>query len=176
MPREGPTLVTGASSGIGQATALLLDRSGFTVYAGVMSDAEAEELRAAASERLRPVTIDVTDRSSIGAATEQASAEVGERGLARLVNNAGIAAAGPLEYVDLDRIRSVFEVNVFGLPAVTQAFAPLLRQGRGRVVNVSSVGAWISLPFVSPINASKAAVASFNDALLLDRLRARLFG
>jgi NAD(P)-dependent dehydrogenase (short-subunit alcohol dehydrogenase family) len=168
MADDRRVLVTGASSGIGRATALLLDRSGFTVHAGVMSAAEADALRGAASERMRPVTIDVTDAASIATAVEEVSSEVAEHGLTGLVNNAGIAAVGPLEYLAIDRIRKVFEVNVFGLLAVTQAFAPLIRRGDGRVVNISSVGAWISLPYVSPINASKAAVESFNDALRME--------
>jgi len=161
-------LVTGCGSGIGRAAALLLDRSGCDVYAGVMSEAEEGDLRAAGSERIRPLILDVTDSSSVEAAAGRVAGEVGERGLTGLVNNAGIAAAGPLEHVPIERLRSVFDVNVFGLLAVTQAFLPLLRSGGGRIVNVSSVGAWISLPFVSPINASKAAVKSFDDALRME--------
>ncbi len=161
-------MVTGASSGIGRATALLLDRSGFEVFAGVLDEGEAAALQAAGSDRLTAVTLDVTDADSVAAAARRIEDEVGDQGLAGLVNNAGIAAIGPLEHLPVDRIRAVFEVNVFGVIAVTQAFAELLRQGRGRVVNISSVGAWIAMPWISPINASKAAVASFSDAMRIE--------
>ena len=164
----GRVLVTGASSGIGKATALALDRAGMTVFAAVRTPDDAEAASAGASERLRPVMLDVTDASSIAAASEQVGGLVGEAGLTGLVNNAGIAAVGPLEYLPLARLRTVLEVNVIGVVAVTQAFLPLLRRGVGRIVNVSSVGAWISLPYVSPINASKAAVEKLNDALRME--------
>src|SRR5262245_46623268 len=132
-------LVTGASSGIGRATALLLDRNGFRVFAGVRRSEDGESLRKQASERLTPVLLDVTDPRSIEAAARSVGDELGGRALAGLVNNAGVDIAGPLETSSLDKARLQFEVNVIGLLAVTQAFLPLLRQSRGRIVNLGSV-------------------------------------
>src|SRR5499427_2625003 len=115
-------LVTGASSGIGRATALLLDRSGFQVFAGVRKSEHGEALRRQASERLTPILLDVTDPRSIDAAARSVAEKLGGRALAGLVNNAGIDIAGPLETSSVVEVRSQFEVNVIGLLAVTQAF------------------------------------------------------
>src|SRR5690606_9086667 len=130
-------LVTGASTGIGRATALLLAREGFTVYAGVRRDADGEALGPAVT----PIRLDVTDAGQIA----DAAARLGR--LDALVNNAGIGVTGPLEFVPLDELRRQYEVNVFGQLAVTQAMLPMLRASRGRVVTVGSVGSWITLPF-----------------------------
>ena len=126
-------LITGASTGIGRACALDLDRRGFRVLAGVRKDADGETLRKESS-RIEPVILDVTDQATIDAAAKQIDELYG------LVNNAGITVAGPLEYLPVDEIRRQFEVNVFGHLAVTQAFLPQLRASRGRIVFMSSVG------------------------------------
>ena len=161
-----PTVViTGASTGIGEACALELDRRGFRVFAGVRSPTAAAKLRAKASSRLTPVTIDVTDAASIAAAANTVAAAVGDAGLAGLVNNAGIVVPGPLEAVPIDALRRQLEVNVIGHVAVTQAFLPLLRKARGRVVNMSSISGGLSVPFLGPYAASKWALEAINDAL-----------
>jgi NAD(P)-dependent dehydrogenase (short-subunit alcohol dehydrogenase family) len=133
-------LITGASTGIGRATALHLDRLGWTVYAGVRKEADADVLRDAATARLVPVRLDVTDAPSIAAAADTIGAATGAAGLRGLVNNAGIAVAAPVEFLPLDQLRRQLEVNLVGQIAVTQAMLPLLRAARGRVVNMSSVG------------------------------------
>lgn len=167
-------LVTGASTGIGRATALHLDRLGQRVFAGVRRDEDAASLRAAGTERLVPLRLDVTDAASIEAAVKQVENVVGEAGLGGLVNNAGIAVGGVLEFVDVDALRRQLEVNVVGLAAVTRAFLPLLRRGDGRVVNVSSNSGFVSTPFVGAYCASKFAVEALSDGLRRELRRWKL--
>ena len=157
MP-SGTVLVTGASSGIGEATALHLRELGFEAVAAVRKDEDAERL---ALSGLRTVKIDVTDVDSIAAAR----AELGDGPLAGLVNNAGIAVAAPLEFLPLDQLRHQLEVNLIGQLAVTQQFLPVLRAGRGRIVNVSSIGGRVALPLLGAYHASKFALEAISDTL-----------
>ncbi|HEX8992984.1 MAG TPA: SDR family oxidoreductase [Anaerolineales bacterium] len=161
-------VITGASTGIGRASALYMDRLGWHVYAGVRRRSDAASLRAEGSDRLLPVTLDVTDRNSIQAALQVVSDDVGASGLSGLVNNAGIPYGGPVEYLSLDQVRAEFEVNFFGLIAVTQAFLPLLRRGRGRVVNMSSIGGMVAAPFLSPYCSTKFAMEALSDCLRME--------
>ena len=161
----GFAVVTGASSGIGQATAQHLDALGMTVLAGVRKDEDAERIAAAGSERLRALKLDVTDADSVAAAAEQVREATHGTGLAALVNNAGIAVSAPLEFVPIPELRHQLEVNVIGQVAVTQALLPLLRSARGRVVNVSSIGGRIALPLAGPYAASKFALEAISDSL-----------
>lgn len=160
MPNVGTVVITGASTGIGRTTALRLARGGFTVLAGVRREQDGAALRAA-DERIEPVIVDVTDAGQIAGLAER----VGGAPLAGLVNNAGIAVAGPLEGLPLDEIRRQYEVNVFGLLAVTQALLEALRAGRGRIVNIGSIGGRLNTPFIAPYSSSKAAVRSLSAAL-----------
>ncbi len=164
-------VITGASSGIGRACALELDRRGFRVFAGVRSEEAAKNLQAEASPRLTPLQIDVTQQDSIAAAAELVAHAVGENGLAGLVNNAGIAAPGPVELVPIEAWRQQLEINVLGVVAVTQAFLPFLRKARGRIVNISSVSGAISSPYLGAYCASKFAVEAIADALRLEVCR-----
>jgi NAD(P)-dependent dehydrogenase (short-subunit alcohol dehydrogenase family) len=161
----GGVVVTGASTGIGYACALHLDRIGFRVFAGIRKEADAERLRAAASERLTPLMLDVTDADSVARAAREVESALGVEPLAGLVNNAGIAVSGPVEYLPIAEVRKQLEVNYIGQVAVTQAFLPLLRRSRGRVVNIGSVGGEVALPFLSPYAASKHAMEGFSDSL-----------
>lgn len=161
-------LVTGASSGIGEACALHLDRIGFQVFAGVRRDADGASLRQQASERLTPVILDVTDVASIASAAGRIGGRRDGAGLYGLVNNAGISVAGPLEFVPLDDVRRQLDVNVTGQLAVTQAMLPLVRLGHGRIVNIGSVGGKLSTPFVGPYSASKFAMEALSDALRIE--------
>lgn len=158
-------LVTGASTGIGQAIALHLDELGFRVFAGVRKDVDGERLRTKGSERLRPVSLDVTSSESIATAAAEVRDVSGQDGLAGLVNNAGIAVSGPLEFVPVEELRRQLDVNVVGQIAVTQAFLPMLRRARGRVVNMGSVGGRIALPLLGPYAASKFAMEGLTDSL-----------
>jgi NAD(P)-dependent dehydrogenase (short-subunit alcohol dehydrogenase family) len=164
----GAVVVTGASTGIGEACALLLDRGGFQIFAGIRKQADAEALKRKASARLTPLFIDVTDAASIAAAAEAVLGAVGEAGLAGLVNNAGIAIAAPLEFIPAVELRRQLDVNVVGQIAVTQAFLPLLRNGRGRIVNMGSIGGLLALPFTGPYNASKFALEALTDSLRME--------
>jgi len=166
-------LITGASTGIGRACAIELDRRGFRVFAGVRSEEAAGKLRAEASDRLTPVRIDVTDAVEIAAAAAEVSAAAGKAGLAGLVNNAGIAVPGPWELLPIEAFREQLEVNVIGQVAVTQAFLPLLRKSRGRVVNIGSINGGLAVPYLGAYSASKFALEAFNDAL---RVELRRFG
>ncbi len=159
----GRVLVTGASSGIGEACALRLARSGRDVLVGVRSRADAERLRRSAGG-IEPVTLDVTEPASIAAAVEQ----LGEGPLEGLVNNAGIAVSMPLEFLPLEELRHQLEVNLVGQVAVTQAFLPHLRAGRGRIVNVGSIAGRSSLPFLGAYAASKHAFEAVTDALRIE--------
>jgi NAD(P)-dependent dehydrogenase (short-subunit alcohol dehydrogenase family) len=158
-------VITGASSGIGAACALHLDKLGYAVFAGVRRVEDGARLQALASARLRPLIIDVTDQASIRAAAVTVAEAVGPAGLAGLVNNAGIVIVGPLELMPLDQLRYQFEVNVIGHVAVTQAFLPLLRQAKGRIINMSSVSGRLASPFNGPYAATKHALEALSDSL-----------
>ena len=155
-------LVTGATSGIGLELAGLLAREGFRVFGGALPGEDASSL---AETGATLVSLDVTDSASLAAAREEVGKHLGGAPLWGLVNNAGVVGIGPVELLDLEEARRVFEVNVLGLLAATQTFLPSIRAAKGRVVNVSSVSALLSVPFLGPYNASKAAVESLSDAL-----------
>jgi NAD(P)-dependent dehydrogenase (short-subunit alcohol dehydrogenase family) len=155
-------LITGASTGIGRATALHLDSAGWRVFAGVRKEEDAESLRAEASPSLVPVILDVTDPDQIAAAAELVERE-SDAGLDGLVNNAGVAVPGPLETVPLDDLRHQIEVNVIAYVAVTQAMLPQTRRARGRVVFLASIGGRIAFPFAGPYHASKYATEAIGD-------------
>jgi NAD(P)-dependent dehydrogenase (short-subunit alcohol dehydrogenase family) len=168
IKHRGAVVVTGASSGIGRACALELDRAGYQVFATVRKEKDAESLRHAASEYLTPIFMDVTDGASIAAATNTVAQAVGEAGLAGLVNNAGVGVPGPIEHIAADDLRRQFEINVFGQVRVTHAFLPLIRQAQGRIINIGSVVGKITMPFYGALCASKYAVEAINDALRLE--------
>jgi NAD(P)-dependent dehydrogenase (short-subunit alcohol dehydrogenase family) len=157
-------LVTGASSGIGRATALYLAASGHHVYAAVRKPDDGVALQRDAPGESTPLILDVTDAEQIGAAVETISAHVEDAGLSGLVNNAGIGGLGPLELIPLEAFRRRLEVNVTGQLAVTQAFLPLLRQAGGRIVFTGSIGDRAVLPFLGPLCGSKFALAAMAEA------------
>ena len=151
-------LITGASSGIGAATALHLDRAGMEVFAALRDPDDGDAL-AGASDRLRRIALDVTDPGSI----DEAIAAVGDDGLDGVVNNAGIGVAGPLEVLAPVELRRQLDVNVVGQVAVTQAALPLLRKRGGRVVFVGSVGGRLASQFAGAYHASKFAMEAIAD-------------
>lgn len=165
---RGAVLITGASTGIGRTTAQHLDSLGFNVFAGVRKQADADSLRAQASERLTPVIIDVTDEASIESAVAEVKSAVGERGLVGLFNNAGIGVGGPLEFVPVEELRRQMEVNLIGQVAVTQVCLPLLRAGQGRIVFTGSIGGRVASPMLGPYSASKFALEAVTDSLRLE--------
>lgn len=154
-------VVTGASSGIGRATAEHLADAGWQVFAGVRRQADADALARAS---ITPLLLDVTDADSVRAAVAGVREQAGDR-LDGLVNNAGISLGAPVEFVDLDELRSLFEVNVVGLVATTQAFLPLLRNAPGRIVCIGSISGRFAFPFLGGYAASKHAVEALCDSL-----------
>lgn len=162
-------LVTGASTGIGAATAHHLAGLGHRVFAGVRSVGDGERLvadaPAGAAGTITPVIVDVTDKATIDAAVERIAGELGSMRFAGVVNNAGVARGGPLEYLPLDEWRDQLEVNVIGQVAVTQAFLPLIRRGGGRVVFVGSIGGRVGTPLMGPYCASKFAIEGIAESL-----------
>jgi NAD(P)-dependent dehydrogenase (short-subunit alcohol dehydrogenase family) len=155
-------LITGASTGIGRATALRLDAAGWKVFAGVRREEDAEALRAAGGERLTPLTLDVTDGEQIATAASQIEAEA-EGGLDGLVNNAGVAIPGPLETLPLEDFRRQVDVNLTAQVAVTQAMLPAIRQARGRIVFLSSIGGRIAFPLNGAYHAAKFGIEAVGD-------------
>jgi len=165
---QGTVLITGASTGIGQACALLLDKLGFTVFAGVRQDIDAQALQEKASPKLIPVFLDVTDADSIASVAQKVTNTVGDAGILGLVNNAGIAVPGPLELLPIAEFQHQMNVNVTGQLAVTQAFLGLLRQGSGRIVNMGSIAGRSPTPFLGAYNASKFALEALTDVMRME--------
>jgi NAD(P)-dependent dehydrogenase (short-subunit alcohol dehydrogenase family) len=161
-------VITGASSGIGRTTALDLDRRGFRVFAGYRRDADASSLAAESSGGVTPVRIDVTQQASIEAARDEIAEALEGQPLLGLVNNAAISVAWPLEFVDVDALRGQFEINTFGVAAVTSAMLPLISRPGGRIVNVSSGAGRIVTPLIGPYCASKYALVALSDALRVE--------
>jgi len=172
LRRRSAVLVTGASSGIGFATAVRLARRGTIVFAGIRRQVDGEALLRENSARIKPMLLDVTDETSVQRARTRIEG-LTEFRFDALINNAGIAVAGPLELLPQAELRRQFEVNFFAPMALTQAFLPLLRASGGRIVNVSSIAGKMSVPFLGAYSASKFALEAASDAL---RLELRPFG
>jgi NAD(P)-dependent dehydrogenase (short-subunit alcohol dehydrogenase family) len=168
MTTRGGIVITGASTGIGEACALALDRAGFQVFAGVRTMQAGEALKAKGSERLSHVLLDVTRPDQITRAAKHVARRLGERPLAGLMNNAGVTINGPLEMLPLDDLRRQLEINLIGQLAVTQAFLPMLRASKGRIVNTGSVSGLLAMPVLGPYCMSKFAMEAFSDSLRLE--------
>ena len=138
------------------------------MFAGVRREADAAALASRTTGELTALRIDITDAAMIAAAVETVSRAVGDRGIAGLVNNAGIVRPGPLEFQPMSDFREQLEVNLFGHVAVTQAFLPLIRTGQGRLVNVGSIGGRLVLPLHGGYSASKFAMEAVTDAFRLE--------
>ena len=171
-------VITGCSTGIGEACALRLDAAGWRVFAGVRRDEDGARLKARASSRLAPVIVDVADAASIARAAGTVRAALDGASLDGLVNNAGISLGGPLELIPIDEFRRLMEINVVGQLAVTQAFLPLLRlpaaasakgeRARGRIVLMGSISGRLTVPFLGAYSASKMALGAMADALRVE--------
>jgi NAD(P)-dependent dehydrogenase (short-subunit alcohol dehydrogenase family) len=172
-------VVTGASTGIGWGCAKVLIRKGFRVFGSVRKQADADRLSKEFGKAFTPLLFDVTDAAAVRKGADAVGAVLGGETLSGLVNNAGIAVAGPLLYLDIDEFRNQLEVNLTGQLIVIQAFAPLLgadtsRKGKpGRIVNITSVGGRNANPFMGPYNASKFGFEGFSESL---RRELMLFG
>ena len=172
-------VITGTSTGIGWGTAKVLIGRGFRVFGSVRKTSDAERLSAEFGEHFVPLLFDVTDEAAVKAAAADVRTALGGERLAGLVNNAGIAVAGPLLELPIEDFRRQIDINLIGVVIVTKAFAPLLgtdpqlKGAPGRIVNISSVGGLTATPFVAPYNASKFAVEGLSEALRRELL---LFG
>jgi NAD(P)-dependent dehydrogenase (short-subunit alcohol dehydrogenase family) len=164
-------VITGTSSGIGFDASRALIARGYRVFGSVRKAEDAARVRAALGEDFTPLVFDVTDAAGLAAAVDTVAAQLGNQGLAALVNNAGVATTGPLLHEPLDEIRRLFEVNVFAVIAVSRAFLPLLGgrrdapRPRGRIINISSLNGGVTVPFAVAYSASKHAVEAITDGL-----------
>jgi NAD(P)-dependent dehydrogenase (short-subunit alcohol dehydrogenase family) len=173
-------VVTGCSSGLGLAAARALARRDYRVIATVRSDGDANRLHAEGNGNIHPVICDVTATGQVAALADRVR-EITKNGkLDGLINNAGMMLApGPFEFQQLDNIRAQFDVNVFGMMAVTRALLPLLGTAEpagghaGRIINVSSIEGKVASPFISAYSATKHAIEGFSASL---RRELRLFG
>jgi len=162
--RSVPVLITGCSSGIGRAAAVSLHAAGLTVYATAR---QVDDLAGLVRQGIHALPLDVTDEASMTAAVAAVEEAAGPVGV--LVNNAGYGLYGPVEQLPMDEIRRQFETNFFGLVRLTQLVLPgMRRRGRGRILNVSSMGGRITLPGGAFYHASKYAVEAFSDALRME--------
>ncbi len=161
-------LITGTSSGIGKSIALHLDKSGYKVFAGVRKTTDGDALKEISSGNLQPVILDVTDERSIITAKEFIEKEIQHHSAFTLVNNAGVASGSPIEMQPNSLLRFEMEVNYFGVIAVIKKFLPLLREKRGRIINISSISGKSSIPFNGTYSASKFALEAIADALRLE--------
>jgi len=172
-------VVTGSSTGIGWGIAKVLIAKGFRVFGSVRKAEDGERLRKEFGANFVPLYFDVTDAAAVAKGADQVAGALGGEMLFGLVNNAGIAVAGPLLYLKIDEFRHQIDVNLTGQLIVTQAFAPLLgadrsRKGEpGRIVMISSVGGKNASPFVGPYSASKFGLEGLSESL---RRELMLFG
>ena len=167
-------VITGASTGIGYAIAAALIKRGYRVFGSVRKEVDAQRLRKALGKQFEPLLFDVTDEASIKQEADRVAQQIGSEGIQALINNAGIAVAGPLLHLPLEELKWQLEVNVVGLLATTQAFAPLLGARSncphepGKIYNVSSVAGKIAQPFMGPYCASKHAVEALSESLRIE--------
>ncbi|HEY9160409.1 MAG TPA: SDR family oxidoreductase [Desulfomonilia bacterium] len=159
--RKQWVLVTGAASGIGRATALLLVQKGFGVYATDMALGELDDLNRI--NGIETFKLDITDDADVCNAFDFIGAKA--TGLFALINNAGIFSPGPLMVLPMERFEKQFSVNVFGTQRITKALFPFLLKSRGRIVNMSSVAGYVATPFSGPYASSKHAIEGWSDAL-----------
>jgi NAD(P)-dependent dehydrogenase (short-subunit alcohol dehydrogenase family) len=161
-------VITGASTGIGAVCAEYLAGRGYHIFAGVRKAADGDRLRERIPQNLTPLMMDVTQAETLQAAAQAVQEIVGEAGLFALINNAGVAYPGPLEFVPAAEIDQHFAVNVRGVILTTQAFLPLLRQGQGRILQMSSMGGKSAIPYFGTYCASKFALEGLSDSLRLE--------
>ena len=175
MTEKQTILITGATSGIGRDGALALARAGHRVFATGRRVSALEAIQEeAAGTALVALRLDVNDASSIERAHGEVLEATGGYGIDVLINNAGYGQAGPAELISDAGLRAQFDTNVFGLMAMVRTFVPAMRlRGRGRVINVTSIGGRITMPFMGTYSATKYAVESLSDAL---RVELRHFG
>ena len=164
-------LITGASTGMGYELVKVFTKNGFKVFGSLRKLEDAEKLKTEFGAAFHPLIFDVTDEKAINAAVTELQASIGDQGLTGLINNAGIAIGGPVMHTPVEDYRRQFEVNLFGVIAVTKAFLPMLGAVKnytktpGKIINISSVSGQIAYPFLGPYCASKFALEGFSQVL-----------
>jgi NAD(P)-dependent dehydrogenase (short-subunit alcohol dehydrogenase family) len=165
MASKGAIVITGTSTGMGEHCAIGLAQRGYRVFAGVRKPADGESLRARGGASLEPLLLDVTNEAQLHDAARTVEQALAGAPLTALWNNAGISVNGPLEFIQLDELRRQLEVNVVGQVAATQAFLPMLRRSRGRILTTGSVGGFFTTPMLIPYSMSKFAMEAMSDGL-----------
>jgi short-subunit dehydrogenase len=164
-------LITGVSSGIGYGATKEFIARGYTVFGSVRRQQDAERLHSEFGEKFVPLIFDVTDQPAVLKAAEEVKQKLNGQGLGGLINNSGISVTGPVQYLPMDELRNNFEVNVFGLVQVTQAFLPLLGAEPdhpslpGRIINISSITGKLAPPYMAPYVGTKHAVEGISNCL-----------
>ncbi|MDN3956408.1 SDR family oxidoreductase [Sporolactobacillus laevolacticus] len=165
---NGNVFITGSSGGIGSAAIKKMAASGYRVFAGVRNPDKIKKLTENLAPAVVPVKIDITDPASVVAAARYVDETVKEKGLAGLINNAGYILQGPLELLPIEEIKKQFDVNVFGQVRTVQAFLPLIRKAKGRIINIGAVTGKTAMPFIGVLSASKQAMEALTDALRVE--------
>jgi NAD(P)-dependent dehydrogenase (short-subunit alcohol dehydrogenase family) len=171
MTKSKNILITGASTGIGYDVTKIFVANGYTVFGSVRKQTDADRLQKDLGENFKPLLFDVADYDAVDKSAKWLEKEIGDVGLGGLINNAGIAVGGPLMDLSIDDYKHQFDVNVFGLIKVTQAFLPLLGakanhpSAPGKIIQISSVSGRMGMPFVSPYVGSKHAVEGITECL-----------
>jgi short-subunit dehydrogenase len=164
-------LITGVSTGLGYGATKELIARGYTIFGSVRKEEDADKLQSEFGDRFIPLIFDVTDQAGVLKAVEEVKLKLNGQGLGGLINNSGISVSGPIQYLPIDELRKNFEVNVFGLVSVTQAFLPLLGAEKnhssapGRILNISSVAGKMAPPYMSPYVGTKHAVEGISHCL-----------
>jgi len=165
-------VVTGVNTGIGLAITHYFLEKGYVVFGSVRQEKEAKQLKMQLGERFEPLVFDVRDDIAIQAAAQKVSKQTGNQGISLLVNNAGVVVSGPLKHLPTADIALQFDINVMGVHRVTSAFLPLLGadlnttiEQKGMIINISSISAMVTSPFLGPYSASKIALEYLTDAL-----------
>ena len=164
FPGMAVALITGTSTGIGEACVARLALGGWTVFATVRRSEDADRLKMTHQGDVRPVLLDVTDHEQIAAVIGDITRDPQIRGLDALVNNAGIGGGGPVEYSTDDEWRAIFDVNLFSVVTLTRAAMPLLREAKGRIVHIGSIGGRLATPGLAAYSASKHALEALAEA------------
>jgi NAD(P)-dependent dehydrogenase (short-subunit alcohol dehydrogenase family) len=173
MSDKGSIVITGASTGMGEHCALGLAQRGYRVFAGVRKTADGDRLRSAGGANLTPVIVDVVNEAQVKEAARAVEQALAGAPLNALWNNAGISVNAPLEFITIEDLRRQLEVNVIGQVAATQAFLPMIRKSKGRILITGSIGGFFTTPMLVPYCMSKYAMESMADGL---RRELRPFG
>ncbi len=169
MPNNKPAiLITGASGGIGSVCAAYLASRGYRVFAGVRAQRSLEQLKLNQNDHVFPIILDVNDLDSVYAALAQVEDKMEGAGLYGLINNAAMSYSGPFEHFPVSMLQEIVTTNLTGLMLTTQTFLPLIRKGKGRIINIGSLASHVYLPYNTIYGATKSALTGFSNALRIE--------